>query len=295
MSGPRQGELFGGDWALRWNGGRSVWQHRHQRDLFTPDHHEAVLLPDDGPARTFLEAHHYLAGWPAAVHRIGLIDHRHPGTDGLPGRLVGVMVLSVPTNVRVLTNPFPHLVPYTETLEVSRLCLKDEVGFNGESWFCAAAFRLVAERGVRGVVSFSDPAPYRRRTVYGTEVVTKGHIGTTYQALNFQYLGRTARRTEIVLPDGSVLHDRCVTKVRRGERGAAAVERRLVALGARPRIRGQTGTAWLDQVLNEIGATRRPSSRKHRYALAIGRPRTVIGMTALPYPKSDAWRAAHPA
>ncbi|MEV5012063.1 hypothetical protein [Streptomyces sp. NPDC055692] len=46
------------------------------------------------------------------------------------------------------------------------------------------------------------------------------------------YLGKTRPRRLTMLPDGSVLHDRAMSKVRNGERGRGGVERRLVALGA---------------------------------------------------------------
>jgi hypothetical protein len=47
-------------------------------------------------------------------------------------RLVGAAILSNPTNEKVLTNAFPGYAPYTETAEVGRFCLLDEVPANAD-------------------------------------------------------------------------------------------------------------------------------------------------------------------
>ncbi|WP_051718132.1 hypothetical protein [Streptomyces megasporus] len=296
MSGMRQDALFDGDWAQRWSLGRHTWRHRHDGG-FDPDRYEVVPLAEDKPVRAFLEAHHYLTGLPPAVFRYAMVDVRHPATGGLPGRMVGVMVLSVPMNRRALTNVFPGLEPVAESLDFSRLCLLDEVAANGESWFCAASFRHAAAQGVRGIVTFADPMPYRRRTAHGTHLITPGHAGVVYQALGFEHLGRSTSRTQILLPDGTALTARSAAKATGGEQGAAAVERRLVALGARARARGQSPRVWLAQALNEVGATRRRHPGCYRYALRIGRTRAErtavrIALASLPYPKPAALPAA---
>src|SRR5207244_562994 len=75
-------------------------------------------------ARTFVEVNHYSATYPAARLRFGLYDGPF---------LVGVAVLGVPMQPRVLTMVFPDLEPYTESLELSRFVLADSVPANGES------------------------------------------------------------------------------------------------------------------------------------------------------------------
>jgi hypothetical protein len=191
----------------------------------------------------------------------------------------------------VLTNAFPTLVPYVESLELSRLVLLDDVAANGESWFCARAFDLAAVAGVRGVVTFADPMARYRRTPAGMQVVKPGHIGIVYQALGCDYLGRGTRRTLTLLPDATVLPDRAMSKVRRGERGSAGVVRRLVALGARPLEPGADPKTWLRAALLDIGATRRPHPGNHKYARRIGtraqRTRTAITGPRRAYPKSQ--------
>jgi hypothetical protein len=73
-------------------------------------------------------ARHYSGTYPAAAQRYGLLD-----VAGKESRLVGVAVLSVPLQARVLTQVFPSLQPYAESLELGRLVLDDEVPANGES------------------------------------------------------------------------------------------------------------------------------------------------------------------
>ncbi len=88
------------------------------------------------------------------------------------------------------------------------------------------------------MVSFSDPVP--RRTAAG-DLVFPGHIGTIYQASNAEYLGRTTPRRVLLLPDGRLLSERALSKVRGDEQGHAYVERDLVRFGARPRLPGEPG------------------------------------------------------
>ena len=92
-----------------------------------------------------------------------------------------------------------------------------------ESWFVARAHHDLAGRGVRGVVAFADPLP--RHTADG-RVITPGHAGVVYQALNFQLAGATSPRRLTVLPDGTTFSDRAAQKVRSGDRGHDYAERR---------------------------------------------------------------------
>ncbi|MER6030655.1 hypothetical protein [Streptomyces sp. NPDC001851] len=180
---------------------------------------------------------------PAVRFAYGLIDVAAPPA----GRLVGVLTLGIPTQVAVLTSVFDRLVPYEESLELNRLVLLDEVPANAETWAQARVFRLAAARGVRGIVAHSDPEPRTRLTAHGPEVIFPGHHGTIYQAKGMDYLGKTRPRRLTMLPDGSVLHDRAMSKVRNDECGRGGVERRLVALGARPRSEGEPGRGWLEE------------------------------------------------
>ncbi|MFI1794455.1 hypothetical protein ACH40D_39525 [Streptomyces olivaceoviridis] len=226
---------------------------------------------------------------PAVRFAYGLIDTAAPPA----GQLVGVLTLGIPTQAAVLTSVFRELTPYADSLELNRLVLRDEVPTNAETWFQARAFRLAAARGIRGIVAHSDPEPRTRLTAHGPEMIFPGHYGTIYQAKGMDYLGKTRRRRLTMLPDGSVLHERAMSKVRNNERGRGGVETRLVALGARPRHEGEPGRAWLEEALHTVGARVVSHGGNHRYAAYIG-PCTGrrITATSYPYPKADQGGAA---
>jgi hypothetical protein len=65
-------------------------------------------------------------------------------------------------------------------------------------------------------VSFSDPVP---RTKADGTIVHRGHVGICDQATSATFLGRTERRTIRLLPDGTLLNDRTIQKIRSGEQG----------------------------------------------------------------------------
>lgn len=294
-------------WEQRWHRGYQRWRHRDETTRFNPDRYAVIPLPES-PARTFVETHHYLPGWPASRMQFGLIDHaaterRHstlgqtaaPKLAGHAGDitgLVGVVVLAVPMHKQVLLNLFPRNAPFAETLDLSRLILLDEVPANGESWFCARAFRLAAERGIRGLVAFSDPAAHRRITPSGIAVFSPGHHGGVYQALSAHYTGTTTARTVVELPDGTTLRERSISKIRRQEPGHRGIERRLAYLGALPRNAGQPPGTWLNEQLIRIGANRVKQPGKYRYAFRLGltpreRGRITLAVQPQPYPKPD--------
>ncbi len=286
-------------WAQRWSGGVPTWVHASQGG-FDRRRYEVVELAE-APAREYIQANHYLSGWPPAVHRFGLVGLEPAGGDDgqvVDGQLlVGVVVLGVPMSRRALTRVFPSLEPYTEALEMSRVCLSPSVASNGESFTVAGALRLAAGHGVRGVVTYADPVARLRTLPDGrTAGSPRGHLGVIYQALSATYTGRSTARTIVVLPDGQVLPARSIAKFVAGDRGADGFERRIAALGASPRPAGSDRRAWLRTALEQIGARRQRHPGTHRYALPVGRTRaersrTVFGMPALPYPK---WADALP-
>jgi hypothetical protein len=169
--------------------------------------------------------------------------------------LVGVVVLGVPMSRRALTRVFPSLVPYTEALEMSRVCLSPSVASNGESFAVAGALRLAA-----------DPVARLRTLPDGrTAGSPRGHLGVIYQALSATYTGRSTARTVIVLPDGHVLPARSIAKFVAGDRGADGFERRIAALGASQRPAGADRRAWLRTALEQIGARRQRHPGTHRF------------------------------
>lgn len=264
-------------WCQRWNGRRTSWVQSGA--LFIPARYEvAPILETD--AKAFVIEHHYAGSFPAALASYGM-------REVADGRLVGVAVLGVPVSRAVLSNAFPSLEPYRESCELSRLVLLDEVPGNAESWFVARVFAAAREHGFRGVVSFSDPVP--RTTIDGRQVL-RGHIGTIYQALGAVYSGRSTARTLRLLPDGTVLNDRMLQKIRRQERGHRYAEARLVDAGANPLEPGDEPSRWLADALTAAGIRRMRHAGAHRYLFPIGTPadrrRIRLGMVADgPYPK----------
>ncbi len=245
----------------RWRHRRHTWQDG--RELIDPSRYQVAPVAE-ADAKQFVVDHHYSGTYPAARLRYGL----HDVADD--GRLVGVAVLSVPVQAKVLTGPFASLEPYTQSLELGRFVLLDHVPANGETWFMARAFRMAHEAGVRGVVSFSDPVP-RWATIDEQDVlVMPGHVGTIYQAANAIYAGRGTARRITMLPDGRTLNDRAKSKVRNLESGHAHVERLLVSHGAKARKPSQDPASWLTQALADTAARSIAHAGNHRYLFALG-------------------------
>jgi hypothetical protein len=111
----------------RWSpGGIPSWR-RPEDGGFDPGRY-GVKEIDEDEAREFVMGIHYSKAWLATLRRYGMFDLR--GEDG--PRLVGAAILSSPMNEKVLTKPFPRLEPYTESAEVGRFCLLDEVPANAD-------------------------------------------------------------------------------------------------------------------------------------------------------------------
>lgn len=292
-------------YCQRWSDGRHSWRHVAEGG-FDASRFEITTIPE-ATARAFTIRHHYAASFPAARFTYGLVtDDETLRIDGtmIDGKaLVGVAVLSVPMHARVLTNVFPDLEPFTESLELGRFVLTDTPA-NAESWFLGRLFRRAASDGIRGIVSFADPLP-RHRTVTDIddagqvatrlEQVTPGHCGVIYQAANALSLGRSTARTLTYVPRaGLVLSARTLSKIRGQERGSDAAERHLVDLGATPRGPRADPSAWLRDALDEIGARSVRHPGNYRYAWTIGpgaaRRRDRVLLPRTPYPKPETGR-----
>lgn len=251
----------------RWRGHRT--SYRPAGEAIQPSAYEVASLAGDAAARTFIESHHYSRTYPAARWRFGL----HRG-----GALVGVAVFSQPVNDRALAD-FPGAP--SESVELGRFVLLDDVPANGETWFLGRCFEALRQEGVVGVLSFSDPMP---RTTAAGVAVFPGHVGTIYQAHNAVYRGRATPRTLHLLPDGTVFSARAAQKVRAQEQGWRYAVAQLVAAGAPAPVRGEGLRAWLAVWLPRV-------SRRVRHH---GNHRYLWGLTArvrrhlppsLPYPK----------
>jgi hypothetical protein len=166
-------------------------------------------------------------------------------------------------------------------VELSRLILLDEVPGNGESFFVGECLRRLKRYGLAGVVTFSDPLP--RRTSDG-QVIKRGHVGTVYQSLNSVFLGRSCRRTLHILPDGTVLSDRTIQKLRAGEPGTRAIRQAFLALGV-VLPESQDAEKVRNVLDHHTTAVRHPGNFKYCWGLAEGIKKRLP--QSLPYPKLD--------
>jgi hypothetical protein len=112
-----------------------------------------------------------------------------------------------------------------------------------------------------------------------------GHVGLIYQASNALYAGRGTPRSLLVLPDGRVLNERALAKVRTLEPGHAYVEETLERFGAPPR-RGADPAAWLRTALAAAGVRRLAHPGNHRYLFRLGdraaRRSIAVGLVGRP-------------
>lgn len=242
------------DFVQRWK--RKRVSYKPAGETIQPRLYEVAEIADDRTAKEFITEHHYSMSYPSARRRFGLY---------FQGRLVGASVFSHPSNDRVLTKVFVG-TSATDSLELGRFCLLDEVPANAESWFLARCREILSKQGFYGFIAFSDDTV---RTNAAGDVIFCGHIGTIYKASNAVYLSRSTPRVLRLLPDGSVLSDRAIQKIRSGERGWIYASEILTRFGAdRFPHDIDERRKWLDQWLKVLT---RPLRHKgnHKYAFAL--------------------------
>lgn len=236
----------------RWRDRRGVY--RPAGEPIRTVNFEVAPIATDREARAFVERHHYSASYPAARARYGLHCR---------GEIVGVAVLSHPASEAALAAALPLPCDRLAKAELGRLVLLDDVPANGESWFMARVFELARRDGFEAIVSHSDPEP--RLTAAGG-LVFPGHVGTVYQALNATYCGRTASRTWRLLPDGSVLSARAISKLRLQDKGWRYVVELLLEHGAS--APHGDWRQWVTQAVEQVSRTFRHRGN-HRYVWAL--------------------------
>ena len=224
--------LFGYD--KRWSGRQERWVT--PEDHFRPAGYSVDVVPER-LARVFVTREHYSGTFPAARLSIGLWG---PGPA-----LVGVAVFSVPMSQSVLRRWTG--AAHAEAVELGRFVCAQSVKFNGETWLLKRAFAAAKrEKHIRAVLSFADPL--ERRTTGG--LLTKGaHHGTIYMAKGALLAGRSDQRTVILAPDGSVVNERMLSKIRQEDQGLDYAVKRLREIGAPRRQPGEKWDAWLRRVL----------------------------------------------
>lgn len=239
----------GGGLNQRWRQGRD--SYRPAGEVIRTSDFDVAPVPE-AEAKAFVLEHHYSGTFPAARERFGLIRK---------GQVVGVAVFSQPCSQGVLAKVFGEAAP--DSVELGRFVLLDEVAGNGETWFLGQAFRHLKLAGYAGVLSFSDPMP--RRSVDGA-LVFPGHIGTIYQAHNARYLGLSTARTLRLLPDGSVLSDRAISKIRTGDQGWSCAVGQLVRHGVLPPGCWTRGEADADELRGWLPRAMAQATRPMRHA-----------------------------
>lgn len=259
------------DLCQRWRDHRD--SYRPAGEVIDTARYEVAAIPDDTTAKAFVLDHHYSGSFPAARFRFGM----YRGSE-----LVGVAVYSQPWE-HVARGAFPVGVTAADVVELARFVLLDGVPGNGETWFLARTFEGLRAAGLAGVLSYSDPMPRKNRD---GDTVFAGHVGTIYQAHNAVYQGRARARTLRLLPDGSVLSDRVLTKLRRRERGWRYGVDLLAAHGAPTPSTDSDLKPWLAEVLDGVTTTvRHPGN--HRYVWGLERRlRRRLTPTGIRYPKA---------
>lgn len=250
------------DTVQRWRGQRCAY--RVPREAIDTRRYEVASIPDDTTAKRFVVDHHYSASFPAARRRFGLYRK---------GTLVGVAVFGIPAHPGVISTALPG--DPLDSLELSRFVLLDDVPANGETWFLGRCFAALRGDFV-GVVAFADPMP--RQTTEG-RCVLAGHVGTIYQAHNGVYLGRGRKKTLLLLPDGTSVHQRSISKLRARDRGWRHVARRMGHTEAAP------DDAAIERALAALRPFRHPGNHKYAWALDRGARRHL--RPAEPYPKFE--------
>lgn len=183
---------------------------------------------------------------------------------------------------KTLTNVFPGNP--LDSIELGRFVLLDEIKANAETWFFARCKTLLKREGLRGIVAFSDDTP--RSDINGTETF-RGHLGSLYQSAGHPaYLGRSSPRVLRLLPDGTVLSPRSISKIKKRDRGWRYASQIVVRAGATAPRETEDLNAWLNRWLPIV--TRVLFHRgNHKYAWQIGNTARPVG-TPQPYPKNFA-------
>ena len=274
--------MVANDRCQRWDHRKAVY--RPSRETIDTGNYHACPI-DEQVAKDFIQLHHYSGSYPASMIRIGLWEKQPFHKDNL----VGVAIFGPSANQHVI----PHWTGQaaSDGTTLSRFCLLDSVPANGETFFLGKCFRFLRELkpGLRTVIAYADPIARRNRS---GQLVKPGHVGIIYQAFNGRFLGQSRARTLLLDPDGQVISERALSKLRRDECGRDYVLDSLVRSGApTPRL-GESGEAYVNRVLAGDWLRPRRHSGNYVYAWPVGcrQQRRVVGVGFpgfLPYPKPN--------
>lgn len=138
-------------------------------------------------AKEYIKKHHYTHGCHNAPNPCyGLFENE---------TLIGVLMFAQPCSENVRSSIWGKEYK-SRVIELHRLHILDITPRNTETWFMARCFDLLKQDkpAVKCIISFADS--------------TEGHVGTIYKAMNFYYVGKTAKAWFYVDESGRLRHPR---------------------------------------------------------------------------------------
>ncbi len=127
----------------------------------------------------------------------------------------------------------------------------------------------------------SSPRLYWFRTSQLFLLTTKGAL----------LAGRTESRWIVLAPDGSIVSERMLSKIRRHERGIGYAVRRLREYGAEPRKPGESWRDWTSRIIRQPPFRRVKHPGNYAYVFGLD-DQTVSRLLAMhdggqPYPRKS--------
>lgn len=246
------------------------WRDRRTRFVpsattINPADYAVDVITSEKIVSAFLADHHYLGTLPAARLSCGLYRKSRGGQS----ELAGVAVFTQPVNNASISLR-TGLADPASACDLGRLVLLDDVPGNGETWFVARAMKLLraAKPAIEAVIAYSDPV---RQVLPDGKVVLPGHVGHLYGALSAAYTGRTQARRRLLMPNGSILSDRTISKIVSGDHGSGPAIERLLQAGAPAARAGEGPRDWLKRLESEGFVTKHHHPGCHAYTFPLAR------------------------
>ena len=255
------------NFTQRWRERRACFLQR--QNFFNPRQHEVEKVPAKIAAARIIK-HHYLGSFPSATICYGIFRH---------GELAGVAVLGTAQHKNTIPNVFGP-AHANDCLLLQRFALEDVLEFNAESYFLARVRASLKREGYCGILTMSDETP---KTDALGNITFPGHIGTIFKSDNAVYLGRSAKSSEYLFADGSVLSNRSFSKLVNDESGWKYISEKFENYGASDcpataSERCEWGFYWRNRLTRK-----QQNSGKLRYAWSL-HPKILLP-SSLPYPR----------
>lgn len=263
---------------------------RERRTSFVPD--DTIINPSDysvdiidcyKKAKPFILCNHYSASFPATRLSCGLFRN---GAGGF-SELVGVASFAVPVN-NASVKLYTGLENHNHAADLGRLVLLDDVPGNGESWFVSRAFKLLRHEKpeIQSIIAYSDPV--KRRDENGQEIMP-GHCGMIYQALSARFLGRSSKRTILMMPNGRLFSARALSKIERLESGWQYAQNQIIDAGGSERRIAEEPGAWINRLKAEgfFRKVRHPGNFVYAFGLTRSARIAMRTKTEYTYPRKN--------